>query len=172
MKKKPVVTNMLTGLVLGFSGDLACQKVLEKREDIDLNRLYSLTTFCTLYHGVINPIIYNSYSKIIPKIMQSNSKRFAVSCTLVDNFIHVPILYTPTFFISTSLLRGNDWASSYKSMLDGLIPSVTACWVMWIPLQFINFAYFPPHMRPTVVNIGCLVWNVAIDHISHDFIDQ
>ena len=169
MKSHPLFTNMVVGSALGLTGDIVCQSLIEEKETIDKIRLFSLTTFCTFYHGLVNPIIYKSYQNIIPKFLQTSSIRYGLACTTVDNLIHVPFIYTPTFFLSTNLLQGQDWNSSWNSLSNGLIPSVTACWTMWFPLQFINFTIVSSHMRATFVNIGCLVWNVAIDHISNEF---
>ena len=70
------------------------------------------------------------------------------------------------------MLRGNDFNKAYNTMEDAIIPSIKACWTMWIPLQFVNFAFVKSNMRPTVVNIGCFIWNIAIDHISNDYISH
>ena len=169
--KKPIITNLFTGCILGFSGDFICQAIVENKNEYDSKRLFSLTTFSTFYHGLINPIIYNYYSNLLHKNIKISPIKFGITCSIIDNFIHVPFLYTPSFFISTSLLQGNSLESSIFSMKNGLIPSITACWIMWIPLQFINFTFLPNHIRPTFVNFGCLVWSVIIDHISNKYIE-
>ena len=39
-----------------------------------------------------------------------------------------------------------------SSMLDGggYFSSIAACWIMWIPLQGLNFSVVPPPMRVAV----------------------
>ena len=169
--KNPITSNLITGCILGFSGDLICQVIVEKKNEYDTKRLFSFTTFSTLYHGLVNPLIYNSYPNILPTKLKISPIKFGITCSIIDNFIHVPFLYTPSFFLSTSLLQGNGWNSAFVSMKNGLVPSITACWTMWIPLQFINFTFVPSHMRPTFVNVGCLVWSIVIDHISNKYIE-
>jgi protein Mpv17 len=180
LKTKPIIVNTSIGFILGFTGDIICQIIeptqpqsqsqSQSQSQPQSQRLLSITAFSGIYHGVVNPLIYKTYYKIIPKKIIKTQLQFGITCSLLDNFVHVPFLYTPSFFLSTSVLQNKSIDSGLELMKEKYIPSLTACWAMWIPLQIINFAYIPKHMRPTVVNIGCLVWTVAIDYISHNTI--
>ena len=177
LKTKPIIVNTTVGFILGFTGDIICQTIessqtqssqTQSSQTQPSQRLLSITAFSGIYHGVVNPLIYKTYYKIIPKKIIKTPLQVGITCSLLDNFVHVPFLYTPSFFLSTSALQNKSIDSGLELMKEKYISSLTACWAMWIPLQIINFAYVPKHMRPTIVNIGCLVWTVAIDYISNN----
>ena len=58
------------------------------------------------YNGNISIFIYGSYRKILPHRFIKTPFREGVSSSLVDNFVHVPFLYTPAFFVTTGMIQG------------------------------------------------------------------
>ena len=173
LKTKPIFVNTSVGFILGFTGDIICQTIespQSSQSSQSPQRLLSITSFSGIYHGIVNPLIYKTYYKIIPNKIIKTPLQFGITCSLLDNFVHVPFLYTPSFFISTSLIQNKSIDTGWELMKEKYIPSLTACWALWVPLQIVNFSYIPKHMRPTIVNIGCLVWTIAIDYISHNTI--
>mmetsp|Transcript_4289 Transcript_4289/g.3490 ORF Transcript_4289/g.3490 Transcript_4289/m.3490 type:complete len:134 (+) Transcript_4289:290-691(+) len=87
--------------------------------------------------------------------------------SLVDNFIHVPILYTPAFYLTIGILQEHSLKETIDTMLREYWPTLTLCWGMWIPLQAINFSIIPLRYQVLFVNISCLIWNVALDFVAH-----
>ena len=147
LRERPIRTNLLTGGSLGLAGDVICQLGVEQKDELDLQRLFALGCFGMFYSGGVNSAVYASYRHCLPHACLKTPLREGVSCSALDNFLHVPLLYTPAFFLSTSLLRGHSMDESYDSMMEGLVPSVHACWIMWIPLQTVTFSIVPRHLR-------------------------
>eukprot|EP00746_Dinoflagellata_sp_MGD_P146853 gnl/MRDRNA2_/MRDRNA2_79276_c0_seq1.p1 gnl/MRDRNA2_/MRDRNA2_79276_c0~~gnl/MRDRNA2_/MRDRNA2_79276_c0_seq1.p1 ORF type:complete len:196 (+),score=25.17 gnl/MRDRNA2_/MRDRNA2_79276_c0_seq1:90-677(+) len=163
----PLSTNVATGITLGFVGDIFCQKAVEKQDHINWRRNAALTFFGGFYDGGICYYIYGSYaSRILSRWWLQTPARSAVGCTLLDNFVHVPLLYTPSFFMITQMLQGRCFGDALETLQEGLWPATQACWIMWIPLQTINFWFVPSHLRVLVVNTGNMVWNVVLNHLA------
>ena len=74
--------------------------------------------------------------------------------TLLDNFVHVPFCYIPSFYVGTSLLRGEGAESSLASLRNNWWESVTACITFWLPAQFVIFSMVPPAGRVRCVAAG------------------
>ena len=49
MKKRPYTTNAFNAFVLGLVGDVICQKIVEKKTDMDWKRTARFVFFCTYY---------------------------------------------------------------------------------------------------------------------------
>ena len=58
MKTRPYAMNAMNAAIIGFAGDLICQKVVEKQEKIDWKRTARFTFFCAYYQGVIDTGVY------------------------------------------------------------------------------------------------------------------
>jgi protein Mpv17 len=151
MHERPWTTNMVTGGALGLIGDVICQRSLEDCEQLDWRRMGALGVFGLVYSGGVNFAVYNSFSRVLPATLQTTPLRYGVGCTALDNFVHVPFLYTPAFYLSTGLLQGASLGESVDTMAEGYWRSISTCWLMWVPLQAVNFAFVPAHLRVAVV---------------------
>ena len=98
--------------------------------------------------------------------------RCGLACSALDNFVHVPIVYTPAFYFFTGLLRGDGWEETMKVLRKCAVPSISACWVMWIPYQTVNFSVVPEKYRVIFMQVGNLVWNVILDFIANNTPDD
>ena len=54
MRKRPYLTNSFNASVLGLVGDVICQKVVEKRQEMDWMRTARFVFFCTYYQVSIS----------------------------------------------------------------------------------------------------------------------
>ena len=60
MKTRPYNMNVMNATIFGFTGDMICQKVVEKQEQIDWKRTARFTFFCAYYQGIICTSVYRS----------------------------------------------------------------------------------------------------------------
>mmetsp|Transcript_107217 Transcript_107217/g.342061 ORF Transcript_107217/g.342061 Transcript_107217/m.342061 type:complete len:205 (-) Transcript_107217:125-739(-) len=166
--ERPVTTNILTGGSLGFTGDVVCQLAMERQERMDWRRCLAMTAFGTVYSGNVSYWVYKSYSLFLPTALLKTPLREGLSCSAVDNFVHVPLLYTPCFYIMTEVIRGATFKEAQDAFKTTGPNSIVACWAMWLPYQAVNFGYVAPAYRTAFMNIGCLVWNVILDFIANN----
>jgi len=165
LSEMPIRANCFTASVLGLLGDLMCQKFVEQRTEINWQRCGSFVFFCCYYQGLVDYYVYKWYADTLAKYALS-SLQSGVIMSMVDNFIHVPLVYTPAFYVTVGLLQGDGLLSCKEKIRTELWPTVYACWFVWIPLQAVNFGLVPPQYRVGFVNIGCLFWNVVLDALS------
>uniref|UniRef100_A0A7R9ZMV5 Peroxisomal membrane protein MPV17 n=1 Tax=Craspedostauros australis TaxID=1486917 RepID=A0A7R9ZMV5_9STRA len=87
--------------------------------------------------------------------------------TLADNFIHVPLLYLPAYFISTGWMQGVPWSTTKQQMEQQFVPTMTSCWMFWIPFMGMNFALIPAAARVRAVAAANLLWTMTLDYMTH-----
>merc|ERR1719421_1839963 len=109
MHQRPLFMNVLTGGALGLAGDVICQQVLEKQEQFDWRRNFALTSFGGFYTGIVCYYVYKAYARILPPWFYKTPAREGMGGTMLDNFVHVPVTYTPAFFVYTGLIQGAGW---------------------------------------------------------------
>ncbi|GMH72435.1 hypothetical protein TrRE_jg5552 [Triparma retinervis] len=117
----------------------------------DYQRCLSMMTFGGIYNGFINLYVYNLYSLYFPPLLRSTPALFGISATLVDNFLHVPLFYTPGFYYITGLVQGQRPREINATLGNGYLESMVTCWAVWVPVQYVNFALVPkgsPQLHP------------------------
>jgi len=124
----PYLTNFVTGGILGGTGDIICQKSFnDENTPFDYQRFASMLTFGAVYSGGFSTLVYSSYSRF-PKFLINTPAKMGLTCTLVDNFLHVPLLYTPAFYVMTGLMQGRTLAESTTTLRSGYLTSLGSCW--------------------------------------------
>jgi len=159
--------NVITGATLGACADVVCQKKVENAESIDWRRLAAMTVFGGSYTGFAVTYIYGSYKFFLPAAAKSSSARQAVGSTMLDNLIHCPLVYTPTFYISTGMMQGQSYEEAKQELVSRYWETTTACWFFWFPATAGNFYLLPPHLIVAVMQIENFAWNIIIDYIAH-----
>ncbi|KAK3265540.1 hypothetical protein CYMTET_25784 [Cymbomonas tetramitiformis] len=157
---------MCTGGALASCGDLISQGVIEQQPQFDLQRNAALSAFGAFYQGWAMFHVYNTYSNL-PKLLLTTPVRKGLTMSLVDNFAHVPLLYTPAFFFSVGLMSGKTMDQTIHTFQEEYFPTLKACWALWIPFQAANFGLVPKHLQVPFVNGVCLIWNTVLSYISH-----
>lgn len=120
----PYKTNIASGIALCAIGDVMCQNMVLDVVEFDYRRCLSMMSFGGIYNGFINLWVYSKYPKVFPKFMKSTPARFGIAATLVDNFIHVPIFYTPGFYYITGIVQGQDREEINSTLWNGYFESM------------------------------------------------
>lgn len=164
--------------LLGISADIFTQTVCENKPltSIDKQRTFAIGFFSGAYLGVACNYIYSLYPSLarsatkfnmIQKILPAcQTKSLGVISTLVDNFVHVPMLYLPSYFVAVGQLQGKPLQNSIQEMQDSWWNTLGSCWLFWVPFMTFNFAMVPPAQRVKAVACGNLCWTVCLDYIT------
>ena len=166
LASKPLRTNVITAGLLALGSDIICQAVLEQKKHLDLRRTLAITAFGAFYNGGICTLVYPLYFKVLPMALRQTSLRRGLGTTLLDNGIHTPMFYIPTFFLSTGMLQGDSLAKSVETMKAGYLEAIKYTWAMWIPFQYLNFSVVPPKLRVLFLSSGCFFYTCGLDYFS------
>lgn len=101
---------------------------------IDLTRMAGFALFGLIVKGFIQ---FYYYGFLIDKITKGN----CVLSTMFDQFIYVPTLYYPLYFVCTGLFQGRSVVESLRYYRDGFWGLCAASVLFWSPIQILNFMF-------------------------------
>ena len=90
-----------------------------------------------------------------------------LGCSAIDNAIHSPFFYLPTFYLWVDTMQGSTAADAWRHLRAEWVEVMRTCVVIWVPLQLLNFTLVPPARRVVFMNSCMLGWNVILDYMSH-----
>lgn len=170
-QSSPFKTGVLTSGFKTSAADLFAQKVIEGREDIDWGRHAVFCTFGFAYLGAFQYYLYNvkftQWCK--PLTAAFGHAGTAPIKVLIDQGIHHPLLYFPTFFSMKAVVGGKPLSSAVDKYQAEIWDSLKALWTVWVPAQLINFAFVPRHLRIPYVAAVSFGWTVILSVMQGKF---
>ena len=172
--KHPLITKCVTGGFIGFSADIICQvnfvdnsiKAQEKQGaywmSIDWLRTLKFTMMGAWFTSPILHVWYGFLARRIP-----GTDLWATVLRLsLDQLVFAP-MFIPSFFAVTLMMDGTP---------EKVVPKIKAEWfstvianyVVWVPAQFINFKFTPPHLQVLFSNMVGFFWNIYISYVTFD----
>lgn len=147
--------------------DVTCQLKIEAQPEMDWRRFTSFTIFGGYYTGGVCTFVYGSYKHILPAFMMTTPLRYGIGGTILDSFVHCPLLYTPCFYITTNLMCGQTLQYAIDELRLRYFESQLACLGFWLPVMAINFALIPARFNVATMQVANFCWNLIIDYIAH-----
>ena len=174
MQHARLLRDVSVAFMSGGVADVACQSLeggLGKKDALrwDVRRSFAFAAFTGVYIGGVCNGIYSLYPRLARRLLNRapSPREEGVVATMADNFIHVPALYIPVFYVSTSLIRGESGEAAVGSLRSNWTESVTACIVFWLPAQYVIFSMIPAAARVRCVAAGDFVWNIALSYMAN-----
>jgi len=164
------VTTVKTG-----TADLFVQKYVEKREEVDWRRNMVFLTFGVTYMGAWQYLLFvKIMPRLVPgaeafaaksirdKLSDGAGLRGLVIQNFVENGINNPLLYFPIFYTIKEALEGGDLRDGVRKYRAHFWEDLTAIWSVWVPAQFINFAFSPLWFRVPFVAMVSAGWTAFV----------
>lgn len=176
-KTYPIRFGMGYSLLKTSGCDLMVQYALEKREKIDWRRNIAFGSFGLFYLGGVQYMIYVPlFSRLFPnaatfagktvgeKLKDVKGIRDLVSQVFLDQFVHHPLLYFPTFYMIKDFVTSDtpNPLNAVKEYQKNMFEDLPALWKIWVPSTFINFAFMPMWARIPWVASTSLIWTVIL----------
>eukprot|EP01130_Rhizamoeba_saxonica_P017006 TRINITY_DN8030_c0_g1_i1.p1 TRINITY_DN8030_c0_g1~~TRINITY_DN8030_c0_g1_i1.p1 ORF type:complete len:162 (+),score=19.56 TRINITY_DN8030_c0_g1_i1:84-569(+) len=130
-----------TGTIKTCVADLMIQTVFEEKKlaNIDKRRNMVFTLFGLFYLGGFQYMLYCNW---IPRMFPGNTRFDLFKKVVVDQFLHHPFVYFPTFYYLNELIRGGDISSAMENYRNEGKESLFACWKIWLPAQVTIILYY------------------------------
>eukprot|EP00928_Gymnodinium_smaydae_P036258 TRINITY_DN25361_c0_g2_i1.p1 TRINITY_DN25361_c0_g2~~TRINITY_DN25361_c0_g2_i1.p1 ORF type:complete len:202 (-),score=26.02 TRINITY_DN25361_c0_g2_i1:189-794(-) len=173
--KWPLTAAIVFGGTKNFACDLAVQK--STTDSYDVRRAGLFTAFGLFYVGGVQYFIFN---RVFPSLIPGLASQVPVvraksaACAVVlDNFIHIPMLYMPTFYTmrAFSLPEASELAPldvvrlGYETYCRNIRDDVLVQGSILIPVQVLNFFFMPPHFRVPTTVCGGAIWVAALSYL-------
>ena len=123
-----------------------------------------------LYVPVFGRLFPNAASfaakPVAAKLADRAGMRAVAAQVVLDQCIHHPLLYFPTFYATRELIEcGPSWASLQAAMAKyraNCAEDMVALWKVWVPVTLVNFAFSPMWLRIPVVASTSLAWTCIL----------
>lgn len=142
--------------VLAGAADLSVQLATKKPQstkdlrDIDLRRTASFVAFGFGYSGLIQRFVYRGFDRVFGI---QNTFRVIMCKVAADAFIHAPIMYVPSFYITTSLLQGYSISGSVDRLRAAYSDTLKAYVSIWFLPMAVCFRFVPEVQRANFVAV-------------------
>jgi len=83
----------------------------------------------------------------------------------IDQLVAAPTMLA-FFFTTMNYLEGNDLKQAEERLREKWGPTLYKNWIVFIPLQAINFGLVPSHLRLLVINGASLFWNSYLSYAN------
>ncbi|KAA0157951.1 hypothetical protein FNF28_06458 [Cafeteria roenbergensis] len=164
MGRYPLVGNVISSGVIGATGDVLCQLVVEgvKPEDFDYKRCLRLIAVncmlvgptLTVWYGFLGRVTGAWGTGIVPTIKR----------VLVDQIAFAPP-FIAAFFVTAATLEGRA-DDAPRRLREGWASAVLANYSLWPAAQMINFGLVPAAMRVVFSNCVGVVWNMYLSYAT------
>jgi len=158
LARRPFLGNFLTCSALFATGDIIAQQFVEKKGS---NHDFARTGRITIWGGGCFAPAVTVWFRVLQRIPIQSKWPAAIVRTGLDQFGFAPVIISG-FFTFTTLLEGKDMQAVREKWHQSFMPTLRANWSLWIPVQLVNMAFVPPHMRVFVVSAVNVPWNTYL----------
>lgn len=165
MAVNPYATTMLTGAVIVPFGDFICQTATRGDKRYDWWRTAGMLSFGLLYIGVFNAWLYRRYARWFSRVKNPVAN---LACRVfADTFIHVPLIWLPTFYFWTGTIKGESTEYISQKLQESYLMALLGSWAIWIPATSTNFHFVPPQMRILFMCTVSLIDKIRLSYMSN-----
>eukprot|EP00238_Polyblepharides_amylifera_P011820 CAMPEP_0196589810 /NCGR_PEP_ID=MMETSP1081-20130531/64656_1 /TAXON_ID=36882 /ORGANISM="Pyramimonas amylifera, Strain CCMP720" /LENGTH=254 /DNA_ID=CAMNT_0041912715 /DNA_START=264 /DNA_END=1028 /DNA_ORIENTATION=- len=175
-KAQPFATNIIIATIKTSIADLMTQVVVEGKEEIDWKRNGVFVMFGMVYLGGFQYWLQvTQFRKMFPTMDRFANQSMAmkmkdtagmidtVKQVLFDVFIHLPMMYFPTFYAVKEFVQGDSWSpvdwvvNGCTKYYNNFEKDFTAMFCVWFPADVIIFAV-PIWLRLPTRHAVSLAW--------------
>lgn len=163
-KKNPATVGIITTVIKTSAADAFAQLAVERKSELDWKRNGLFTAFGMTYLGMWQ---YQLYARLFPAWTPAITRLvgptfIAPALVFLDQAVHHPLLYFPSFYLLRGAIEGSPVSSSLSKCYDDMYENLTALWTIWVPAQMINFSFVPLHLRVPYVAGVSFLWCIVL----------
>ena len=179
-KRRPLAFAVAYGGVKTIAADAVVQKVLERREEFDRQRLLIFLSFGLFQVGFVQYKLYvDTFCKIFPnaraftaaplavKMADTQGQVNVVKQVVLDQCFYHPLCYFPVFYTCQQVImdRGPTLETVPRA-ISNYIPNawedLKALWQIFVPVSILQMSVIPPHLRVPFVATAGFVYNMIL----------
>lgn len=160
LKKRPVLTNVVTTAFLFGTGDALAQKVANRNKPKPHDSLRTLRA--VIYGGVIFAPMADKWYKVLGAVKIPSWKSPAADLIArvgLDQGVFAPFIGIPLYYTMMTMMEGGDMRAIKNKIQNNWFDTLYTNWLVWPGVQLVNFAVVPVHFRLLVVNVVSIGWN-------------
>ncbi|KAI9628618.1 hypothetical protein KEM48_011574 [Puccinia striiformis f. sp. tritici PST-130] len=157
---RPLRTQIVTSLILFGGGDVIAQQAIERKGK---QHEWARTARLAGYGGFVFAPLGTRWFKTLDFIQLKSHKLTTLLKLSIDQIIAAPTMLA--FFFYTMNFC-NDLKQGEERLREKWGPTLYKNWIVFIPLQAINFGVVPSHLRLLVINGASLFWNSYLSYAN------
>lgn len=167
-RARPYATAAATGLGVMGAGDASAQLLLEDGFSAQRNAVSSL------YNGAVSaPFLawFLLLERRWPGVSVGAMLRKVLTNQLIMTSINSPLYLLWSAHAEAWVAGRTDWAAVRAATLDqcvrelpGLIGASCVC---WLPVNFVNFGFVPPHLKVPYMSAAGVCWGGYLSYVAH-----
>eukprot|EP00357_Protocruzia_adherens_P030206 CAMPEP_0115039410 /NCGR_PEP_ID=MMETSP0216-20121206/44011_1 /TAXON_ID=223996 /ORGANISM="Protocruzia adherens, Strain Boccale" /LENGTH=165 /DNA_ID=CAMNT_0002420043 /DNA_START=64 /DNA_END=561 /DNA_ORIENTATION=+ len=110
------------------------------------------------------------YTAWLPRLIGNRSKsklRIVCEKVMFDEFIQSPFYYL-SFLPGMTMLSGGSINDAVQKTKKDFFRLLISDWIVWPPIQFLNFWFVPNHMQAFVVSSVSVFWAAYLSYVQND----
>lgn len=173
LRKNPLETKVLTGIILAIVGDALAQS--RNPAPYDVNRAVSFAAFDGCYRAV-QQVTYPPMMQVCSGVFSSSLMGMlgvsttpellhilaSTEQTLVSQLVIIPLIYYPCFFAITGAVQGLTVEETITRARETFIPLMKRNLLFWIPVQFLAFSFVEENLQIPILIVCGLVWTIIL----------
>jgi Mpv17 / PMP22 family len=160
LKSDPLLTKAVTSGVLSIVADIAAKK-LARRPLKSSSALHELTVGLVLRAPVVH-----AFHVFLDRVVFARAKNQAAPPIVLGKLALDQILFAPAFLSTYLLLSGAlddvPLAVTKRRIRKELYPMLRSNWCVWVPAQFISYAFVPLNLRVAWGSVVGLFWTTYL----------
>ena len=165
LSRWPLASGVAIATVNTVAADTVVQHMVEKKQKHDWQRTAVFFSFGAVYLGGFQYLLYSvmyprwftrggpfSALTFRQKLADSKGQAHVGMQLFVDQFIHVPFIYFPTFYLMQDAMQKgtvslSNTTSALRRYADNFLGDNIAQWQVFLPANLINFTFCPLWFR-------------------------
>jgi protein Mpv17 len=87
---------------------------------------------------------------------------------IIDTLVFAPVTYTGFYLFKDVLFRKDKTKINYEAEIkEKFIPTLVADWIIWAPVNLVNFWWVPIQWQGLYVGVFSFFFNVILSYISN-----
>lgn len=166
----PITVKSAFGCSMAFCGDCTAQ-FLEyggKPFEYDATRGMAIISLGTLWNGPLMHYYFGWLERHFPQrsFASPGAVRILLSKTAMNQLCTNPFVYLPLFYSWTGFAYGRSREETMEKMRREYLSSLKATWLIFTPLNLVNFYVTPVRHQVSVNVIASFVYNTALSFIA------
>ncbi|KAL2057916.1 hypothetical protein ABVK25_001533 [Lepraria finkii] len=162
LAQRPLLTQSITTAVLFATGDVMAQQAVEKVGADKHN--FARTGRMALYGGCIfGPAATTWFAFLARSINFPNRPNLTIAARVITDQTVFASTNMFCFLSSMAIMEGSDPKEKLKSTY---LEALKKNWMVWPPVQAVNFKFVPLEHRVLVVNVVSLGWNCYLSYVN------
>eukprot|EP00744_Colponema_vietnamica_P017363 GILI01024391.1.p1 GENE.GILI01024391.1~~GILI01024391.1.p1 ORF type:complete len:268 (+),score=55.02 GILI01024391.1:103-804(+) len=162
LDKRPLPTQLATGLVVCSAGDALAQLVIEKHDKYDWHRCAFNAFWGLAYGGYFQ---HHWYKFLDTRYPVGGGNRVLMKKIAVDQSIE-PLTF-PGYFVISGFWEGHSWDWCKEKLKEEYWDTLVADYCVWFPTQVLNFTLVPPSQRVLFTCLVMVGWNCFLSYTAH-----